>query len=184
LIKNLKSFGPVERNPLINNTEFKKYEENFQSEILRGISTLSILMIIKDHGTEGVHGYQMIQELRERTKSKNGQEILVIEEGTLYPMLKKLNEAGLIDKKSYVVDSRNRISYYLTPLGNEISNHMAGFFTKLIEAVSPLIEIGIETDQERFYYCPNCSNKIDLNEPVKFCVVCGYDIASRIGYSN
>ena len=181
MIKNLKSLNPGAK---IDDEHFKAIEETFQSEILRGISTLSILMIIKNHGIEGVHGYQIIQELKEKTRNNAGQEILVIEEGTLYPMLKKLNESGLIDKKSYVVDSRNRIYYFLTPLGLEVSNHMAGFLTKLIEAISPLIEFGIETYNEKYIYCPNCSNKIDIGGPVKFCVVCGYDIGSRMEKGN
>jgi PadR family transcriptional regulator PadR len=170
----------------MNDAQFKEIEENFQSEILRGISTLSILMIIKAHGSEGVYGYVLIQELKEKTKSKqSGQEILVIEEGTLYPMLKKLNESGLISKQSRVESSRNRIYYYLTPLGLEVVNHMTGFLTKLIEAISPLIDIGIQTEQDHFMYCPNCANKIDITEgSVKFCVVCGYDIANRMEDSN
>ena len=77
MIKRVKEFGET---TLI--TLKREFLENFESEILRGISTLTILSVISDHGEEGSYGYEILQELKEKTK------VLVIEDGTLYPILK------------------------------------------------------------------------------------------------
>jgi DNA-binding PadR family transcriptional regulator len=67
------------------------YASKYESEINRGISTLCILAIINQNGDEGVHGYQISNDLREQTK-----EILIIEEDTLYPFLRKFEDDLII----------------------------------------------------------------------------------------
>ncbi len=72
-------------------TEFQEYASKFESEINRGTSTLSILSIINQYGETGVHGYQISKDLLEQTHN-----MLIIEEGTLYPILRKLEGERII----------------------------------------------------------------------------------------
>ena len=51
-------------------TEFQEYASKFESEINRGISTLSILSIINQYRENGVYGYQISKDLLEQTRKK------------------------------------------------------------------------------------------------------------------
>ena len=99
-------------------TEFQEYVSKFESEINRGISTLSILSIVNQYGENGVHGYQISKDLEEKTREK-----LVIEEGTLYPILRKLEENRII-KSEREKEGRKRKFYYITTYGEKIYNYI------------------------------------------------------------
>ncbi len=168
MIKRVKELGA---NALIASDKFRNYVERFESEINRGISTLCILSIIQDAGDAGIHGYAILKVLEEKTN-----EMLVIEEGTLYPVLRKLEGNGILKSNKKKVDGRERKVYSLTENGKKINNHLAGFYSKLTEAISPLLDISVHL-QDRFLYCPNCANKIDLMEKEsQFCEICGLNI--------
>jgi len=168
MLKNIKTFHPE---ALIVSNQFRMYVESFESELLRGISTLTVLKIIQRHPKEGIYGYQLLKELQEET-----QNMLLIEEGTLYPILRKLERDGLLTsiKKG---NGRSRRFYLLTSDGEKLLNHMSGFFSKLLEAISPLMEFEISLPKEVFLYCPNCANKIEVkDEEINFCNICGLNI--------
>ena len=85
MIKSVKGFK---------DTKLQEYASKIESEINRGISKLCILSVINQYGDEGIHGYQISKDLSEETNEK-----LVIEEGTLYPILRRLEEEGIISSK-------------------------------------------------------------------------------------
>lgn len=173
MIKRVKDF---QADALINSESFRDFVEKSESEILRGISTLITLKIIEHKGDNGVYGYELLKELEEKTKS-----MLVIEEGTLYPLLRNLEKAGLLKSDRKSVGKRQRKYYYITPEGKQVQRHLNGFFAKLIESLGDLLEINVDLKEEGFLYCPNCANKVDLQDPdVKFCEVCGLNIMSYI----
>ncbi|MHA1229360.1 MAG: PadR family transcriptional regulator [Candidatus Helarchaeota archaeon] len=150
----------------------RSFLEKFESEILRGISTLVILSIIKDAGSEGIYGYKILKELENKTGS-----ILVIEDGTLYPILKKLKLDEIIEAEKKISSGRERTYYKLTDKGLKIFYHMQGFFSKLIESIGPLLDIEVRLKKERFLFCPNCANKIDISDTeVRYCEACGLNI--------
>lgn len=168
IIKRVKNFG---KKALIKDEYFRDFFEKFESEINRGISTLCILSVINESGEKGIYGYQILKELEDATN-----EMLVIEEGTLYPILKKLEYNGVLKSVKQKVDSRTRTYYSFTKNGYKIYNYLTGFFSKLIEAISPLFKINVEL-KERFFYCPNCANKLDLiNYESNYCEICGLNI--------
>ena len=130
MIKRVKELGA---NALIASSDFRDFVEKFESEINRGISTLAILRII-DESKNGIHGYGLLKVLEEKTNS-----MLIIEEGTLYPILRKLEKKqGLIESTKRTVEGRKRKVYTMTPEGKKIFNHMIGYYTKLTEAIAPL----------------------------------------------
>lgn len=77
--------------------------------------------------------------------------MLIIEEGTLYPLLKKLEKDALIQAERKIVNNRPRKYYYITPKGRRIQNHLTGFFNKLIESMSTLFEMKVELHDTNFF---------------------------------
>ncbi|MCP4760471.1 MAG: hypothetical protein GY870_01740 [archaeon] len=183
MIKNIKKYTPTAH---LYEEKFSKYAEKFESELLRGISTLSVLSIIQQHPNEGIYGYQLLKELSEQTKiqehSNTETEILVIEEGTLYPMLNKLENQGIIETERKEKDGRKRKYFIITQDGMILYNHLMGFFSKLMQAIAPLMDVEVELQNEKYLFCPNCANKIDLSKPAderRFCIMCGYNLSDR-----
>ncbi|OLS13819.1 MAG: PadR-like family transcriptional regulator [Promethearchaeota archaeon CR_4] len=168
MIKRVKNLLP---NAPFASEEVREYLERFESEILRGISNLVVLTIIRQHGSEGIHGYALLKDLEEQTNH-----MLIIEEGTLYPLLRKLKQQGLVAEEDRQVNNRTRKHYRILPLGNQMYNFMVGFFSKMLESIAPLIEIDVGLRDE-YLYCPNCANKIDLSQANnRFCEMCGMNV--------
>jgi DNA-binding PadR family transcriptional regulator len=168
MIRRVKEFGTK---ALIASQEIRDYVEKFESEINRGISTLCILAIIDRAENGEIHGYAILKNLEEETN-----EMLVVEEGTLYPLLRKLEGNGILKSERKIVENRMRKLYSITERGNKIYNHISGFFSKLTEAISPLLDINVRLN-DHYLYCPNCANKIDLKEKgSQFCDMCGLNI--------
>ena len=165
MLKKIKTFRPE---ALIADDHFRTYVESFESELLRGISTVVILQIIKRYPEDGIYGYQLLKTIEEET-----QNLLIVEEGTVYPLLRKMEKDGVLQSEKKEKDGRKRKYYILTDEGKKLLNHMAGFFSKLLEAMSPMMEFEVKLPEDRFMYCPNCANKIKLDDITKFCEVCG-----------
>ncbi|MHA1145627.1 MAG: PadR family transcriptional regulator [Candidatus Helarchaeota archaeon] len=167
----IKRVKELSSSALIKDDIFRNYVESIESETLRGTSTICILSIINKYNGEGAYGYQILKELEEATGG-----MLVIEEGTLYPLLKNLEKKGIVESTKKQFKGRPRKYYHLTESGLKIFNHISGFFSKLIESIASLIDIKVVL-KEKFIYCPQCANRISLrDETVRFCEVCGNNI--------
>jgi len=178
MIKHLRNFGSKTNDPLINNEVIRKYLENFESELSRGLSTLIILRIIKNFGDEGIYGYNILKELE-----RASDQMLILEEGRLYPLLRKLEHWGPAGETISLVKSRReergrkRKFYSITEQGFKIYNHLEGYFSKLITTLSPLLPIEVKLAEDEYLFCPNCANKIELDDnSMKYCPMCGLDI--------
>lgn len=172
MIKRVKELDP---NALIASKEFRDYVEKQETEINRGISLLCILSILTQADKEGLHGYKILKDLTEKTN-----EMLVIEEGTLYPILRKLENDNIINSKREE-SGRKRKFYSLTEYGKKIFNHLAGFYSKLTEAIAPLFDVNVDLKSEKYLFCPMCANKIELtNLELRFCDVCGNNIENEL----
>jgi PadR family transcriptional regulator PadR len=169
----IKRVKELDSRALIASKFFREYVERQESEINRGISSLCILSVI-NHKNK-VHGYEILTYLKKKT-----QEMLVIEEGTLYPILRKLEEDGLI-KSEREETGRKRKFYFITENGKNILNYLSGFFSKLTEAIAPLFDLNVNLRPDKYLYCPMCANKIELsNLELRFCDVCGHNIEQEI----
>ena len=169
LIKNLKAFKPK---VLIKSQNYKDYVINFESEIVRGISKLIALSFIEIMGEEGIYGYKLTRKIK-----KNTNNMLIIEEGTLYPILRRLNKDGLLKIEKREFAGRLRNYYIITENGKNIYNHLMGFFIKLIESISPIMNIKLTQKADEFIICPNCTNRINLaNNNLNSCIVCGLNL--------
>src|ERR1700761_9414309 len=79
--------------------------DNLHQELRRGGLTLAVLSQLKDER----YGYTLRKGL-----SDLGMEI---EEGTLYPLLRRLERQGLLDSEWREEDRRNKRFYRLSPAG-------------------------------------------------------------------
>lgn len=180
MITIIKRVKELDATAMIASQEFRDYVEKQETEINRGISSLCILSIIteaknRDEAVQKeMHGYNILKQLEKKTRK-----MLVIEEGTLYPILRKLESDGIIESIREET-GRKRKYYYMTEYGKKIFNHLAGFYSKLTEAIAPLFDVEVDLKQDRYLFCPLCANKIDYNEilekELRFCTVCGYNI--------
>ena len=172
IIKRVKQLGA---NALIASRDFREYVEKQETEINRGISSLCVLSIIMQSEEKELHGYKILKDLTKKTN-----EMLVIEEGTLYPLLRKLEHQKIIDSRREET-GRKRKFYSMTEHGKQVFNHLAGFYSKLTEAIAPLFDVKVDLKQDKYFYCPMCANKIDLsNKELKFCKICGFNIEQEL----
>lgn len=86
--------------------------DNNTGSYRRGVMSLVILSLLK---REDMYGYQLVQETARASGGK-----LSTQEGSLYPVLYKLLDQGLISDKRVKVGKRmTRIYYHLEPAGAE-----------------------------------------------------------------
>ncbi|MBN2156617.1 MAG: helix-turn-helix transcriptional regulator [Candidatus Lokiarchaeota archaeon] len=164
---------------LFTREDFRSYVENWESELLRGISTLAVLAVIdsSDSG-KGRYGYDILNELKTQTNN-----MLILEEGNLYPTLRKLKDAGILETKEDYEGKRKRIFYRLTAYGKLVYSHISGAFSKLVESMSEMIKIDVQLKTEKYIYCPNCSMRYsdsELEKGQQYCSACGFHIAEFV----
>lgn len=171
----IKRVRELDSNALIASKDFRDFVEKQETEINRGISSLCILSILIQAGENGLHGYKILKDLTDQTN-----EMLIIEEGTLYPILRKLEDDNII-KSEREESGRRRKFYSVTEYGKKIFNHLAGFYSKLTEAIAPLFDVSVNLKSEKYLFCPMCANKIELiNLELRFCDVCGHNIEKEL----
>ena len=169
----IKRVRELDSNALIASKDFRDFVEKQETEINRGISSLCILSILIQAGENGLHGYKILKDLTDHTN-----EMLVIEEGTLYPILRKLEDDNII-KSEREESGRRRKFYSVTEYGKKIFNHLAGFYSKLTEAIAPLFDVSVNLKSEKYLFCPMCANKIELIN-LELCDVCGNNIEKEL----
>ncbi|TDO27220.1 PadR family transcriptional regulator [Sediminibacterium goheungense] len=85
-----------------------------KSALYKGCLEPIILQLLKDNGR--MYGYQITQKARELTRGH-----LDITEGALYPLLHRLEEAGILETEIESAGNRMRKYYSLTKAGKKQS---------------------------------------------------------------
>lgn len=102
--------------------------DNLSQELRRGALPLAVLCMLQ----ENKYGYALIGDL-----TAAGVEM---DQGTLYPMLRRLESQGLL-QSSWVVDgARPRRYYVISPQGREVLASLSGEWQKLSRVVQSLLE--------------------------------------------
>jgi PadR family transcriptional regulator, regulatory protein PadR len=104
----------------------------FQRELLKGTTEVLVLAALQEAPS---HGYDLIQRLRERSQG-----IFELGEGTLYPLLYKLEAKGWIAGKweSNGTDRRRRV-YRISPKGKQQLGQRAGEWQALVQGMSLIL---------------------------------------------
>jgi PadR family transcriptional regulator PadR len=80
-----------------------------RGEPLKGHLDTMLLAALRDGSA---HGYALVRVLEQRSEG-----VFVLGEGTIYPALRRLERAGLLQSDEAVVEGRTRRSYGLTRAG-------------------------------------------------------------------
>jgi len=175
MIKNVKV---LKSDVLIASETNRNYITKQITEINRGIGTLCVLSILNQHENEGIHGYGILKELSEQTDDK-----LVIEEGTLYPLLRKLEQDKMIRSRKEKTGRKKKL-YCITDNGKRIYNYLTGYYSVLTESVASLFDVKVSLKEDKYIYCTQCSNKIDMTQysgtEIRFCDACGHNIENEL----
>jgi PadR family transcriptional regulator, regulatory protein PadR len=94
---------------ILNEPQTDAYDKIAQ-ELRRGVLILAVLSQLQ----EETHGYALISTLAEHG--------LTIDQGTLYPLLRRLETQGLLQSQWNMAGSRPRRYYVITPAGEAILN--------------------------------------------------------------
>jgi DNA-binding PadR family transcriptional regulator len=101
--------------------------ESLSLELRRGALVLAVLTQL--HGEE--YGYSLKKLLVEKG--------LEIDEGTLYPLLRRLEGQGLLRSRWRVEDGRPRRYYRISPRGEALENELAGEWRSLADVIGRLL---------------------------------------------
>ena len=104
----------------------------WSSELKRGVIELCILSLLRNNE---MYGYEIAKKLRVLTR-----EVLSVEEGTLYPLLKRLESKGWLSVEWKIVGGRPRKYYKLTQLGMVAFERMRFYWDILVREVNKILE--------------------------------------------
>ena len=107
--------------------------DSAQNSFRRGVMSLVILALLK---REDMYGYQLVQETE---KSSGGK--LTTQEGSLYPVLYKLLDQGLISDKRILVGKRmTRVYYHLETAGEQRLKALIQEYEEVTQGVFQIIK--------------------------------------------
>jgi transcriptional regulator len=94
------------------------------------------LLVLRSLTTGPLHGYAVARRIRERS-----QDVLLVEEGALYPALHRLERKGWIESDWGVSENNRKAKYYeLTARGRkQLRDELAGW-QRYVEAVTRVIQ--------------------------------------------
>ena len=110
-----------------NNTELNDICEKLTQELRRGILVLATLSQLD----KAKYGYDLINHLTE-----NG---LEVEQGTLYPLLRRLEGQGLLDSEWNVEGSRPRRYYVISSEGKQVLTRLSADWFDMVKVMDGLL---------------------------------------------
>lgn len=101
--------------------------DNALMELRRGVILLAVLSQLRQEG----YGYSVLKDL-----SDQGMEI---EQGTLYPLLRRLEGQGLLESDWRVEGDRPRRYYRTSVEGSALLGRLSGEWKKMVETINRMI---------------------------------------------
>ena len=108
--------------------EFDKWKK----EIKKGLIEMCILALLKN---KRMYGYEISKALSRISKG-----ILSIDDGTLYPLLRRLESKKLILGEWSFIQGKARKYYRLQSLGIEVLKDMEDFWIQITESVNLILQ--------------------------------------------
>ena len=107
--------------------------DNSQNSFRRGVMSPVILSLLN---RQDMYGYQLVQETEKRSGGK-----LTTQEGSLYPVLYKLLDQGLISDRKVLVGKRmTRVYYHLESAGEERLKELIQEYEEVTQGVLQIIK--------------------------------------------
>ena len=109
-------------------------QEKYERQMKKGVLDMLVLKLLKE---EPKYGYQMIQEMKEKS-----QDVFSLKDGTLYPILYRLEEEGLVKSKWLESDGKQvpRKYYEITPKGQNALAEIAKTWANISEGITRIME--------------------------------------------
>lgn len=103
--------------------------DKLRQELRRGVLVLAVLGSLK----QPHYGYSLRKQLQEAG--------IDIDEGTLYPLIRRLADQGLLDSEWQQGDGRERRYYQLSPIGTELLANLTNEWKALNSNIATLLEV-------------------------------------------
>lgn len=104
---------------------------SWESQVRKGVLEFVILSHLFQRE---MYGYELIRMMKENAT-------MDVSEGTIYPLLNRLQREGLIDSRWAEMDSGKPRKYYgLTPLGNDVLPAMKEAWWRFNRSINGMLE--------------------------------------------
>ncbi len=112
----------------MNDDTLLEQTQNLVQELRRGVIVLAVLSQLN----EEQYGYSLMKKLEEQG--------LQVDQGTLYPLLRRLEDHKLLESKWRMETSRPRRYYVLNEFGQKVLGEMAGEWSRIETTVNKMLE--------------------------------------------
>lgn len=103
-----------------------------QRDLFPGALEMMILRMLK---RQPMHGYALVQQIK-----RTSQDLLVIEEGSLYPALQRLLKEGFLKAEWGISSTNRRIRIYkLTAAGVKHLDRQVSTFERMLEGITRVL---------------------------------------------
>lgn len=102
------------------------------AESLKGSSEVIVLSVLKE---EPLYGYEIAKRIREQSK-----EFFAFGEGTLYPLLHKMEQQKLLESYWKEVGGRRRKYYHMTKRGKNVLAEKSSQWQQFSSAVNAVVK--------------------------------------------
>jgi DNA-binding PadR family transcriptional regulator len=113
---------------MIKDAEQQQLVENMVQELRRGVVVLAVLNELVDEQ----YGFQLLKQLAEKG--------LAVDQGTLYPLLRRLESQGLLESRWRVEEARPRRYYVISASGRVVLPRLQAEWTKIAATIQPLLK--------------------------------------------
>jgi transcriptional regulator len=103
--------------------------KNDQRDLFRGALEM---MVLRSVLREPMHGYALVQHIQQRSN-----DLLQVEEGSLYPALQRLLKEGLVSADWEISASNRRVrTYRITPAGEKHLEREISSFERMLAGIA------------------------------------------------
>lgn len=96
------------------------------------------MMVLRTLKRQPLHGYALVQHIK-----RTSDELLQIEEGSLYPALQRLLKEGLVKAKWGISSTNRRVRIYeLTPAGAKHLEREVSKFERMLKGITRVLAPG------------------------------------------
>ncbi len=106
----------------------------YERQMKKGVLDMLVLKLLE---TEPKYGYQIIQEMKERSE-----EIFLLKDGTLYPILYRLEDDGMVVSRWSEAEGKQvpRKYYVITENGREALSQMESIWKRISSGILSIME--------------------------------------------
>ena len=108
--------------------------DKYEKQMKKGVLEMLVLNLLL---TEPKYGYQIIQEMKDKSE-----DIFLLKDGTLYPILYRLEDDGLVESQWSETEGRQvpRKYYQITQKGIETFKEIQEVWEKISQGVNKILE--------------------------------------------